>query len=105
MPIPGLSGDGESAEVDAIFVTATSYTASDSSQANALFTGTFGEVKGVVTQSFDIPDDDEHSLIETGKNGYLTLTSRLRVLNDDELPTGGGGGPTGPTTTQIWKTG
>lgn len=104
MAIPELSGDGESAEIDAIFATATSYTASDSSQPNTMFIGTFGEVKGIVTQSLNYPEDDDHSLIETGKNGYLTLTSRLRVLNDDELPAGNTGGG-GPTTTQIWRTG
>lgn len=105
MPIPNLTDDGEEGQIDVVYVTASSYTPSDGTQPNTLFTATYGELKGAISEiKFNYPDDEENTVSETSKNGYLTLNNRTRVLNDDELPAGNTGGG-GPTTTQIWRTG
>lgn len=98
-----LAGEDDEAQIDLIFVTANQYITSGDPEPTASLSTTAGVYKNSpIEPSFNLPDDEEHVLIETAKNSYLTIGSKTRVLNDNELPAGGGGGP---TTTQIWKTG
>lgn len=101
-----LAGEDDEGMIDLIYVTGTNYITSGDPEPNASFSTSSGVFKnGAIESLFDLPDDEEHLVIETAKNNYLTLTSKTRVLNDNELPTGTGGGNAAPTTTQIWRTG